>query len=106
MKKILFIVTEIDSANGICTQAIMNKMIEQNIEVYCVTNKECNFNDSYRKQNVNYFTVKPRLVYRISSVLKHKKMNSLKYNLLKIIFFILNKIKMLISLPTWPLTSL
>ena len=39
MKKVLFIVTEINSANGICTQAIMNKMIERNIEVYCITNK-------------------------------------------------------------------
>ena len=105
MKKVLFIVTEINSANGICTQAIMNKMIERNIEVYCITNKEYNFNDSYRKQNIKYFTVKPRLVYRISSILKHKKMNSFKYKILEMIYYIMNKIKMLISLPTWPLIS-
>ena len=93
--KILLIVTELNSANGICTQSVMREMLSRGHTVYCLTNHEKH--DDLDK-SIRYNYVKPRLVYRLLNGANNCKIR-------KIIGLVLNKIKLVISYPTWPLIS-
>ncbi len=90
---ILFIVTELNSANGICTEAVMREFSSNGHSVYCITNNEPH---NALSPDIAYSFVKPRLVYRLLA--KRNK-------LLSFIGIILNKLKLILSYPTWPLIS-
>lgn len=100
--KILFIVTELNSANGICSQAVMCELIKQGHSVYCVTNSE--HIPPSDLDGIKYSLVRPRLVYRL-----FQKANLSSNLLIKLIWqfiaTVLNKLKLLLSIPTWPLIS-
>ncbi|MBQ8829966.1 MAG: glycosyltransferase [Oscillospiraceae bacterium] len=102
--KYLFIVTESASANGICTKAIMDVLAKNN-EVFCITNREWGSETSYVKDGIAYYTVKPRLVYRISSMIAKRNMPQLLKKALQLIKRVMDRAKLLVSLPTWPLIS-
>lgn len=104
---ILFLVTESKSANGICTKAIMNEFLKKGDNVFCITNKEANLkNNSFKEDNISFFTVRPRIIYAINSyVLENSNSKPLLCRFLKIFNFVINKIKLLIAYPTWPLVS-
>lgn len=91
---ILLIVTELNSANGICTQSVMREMVSRGHTVYCLTNYEKHHN---LDKSIRYYYVKPRLVYRLLND-KHSKT-------IKTIGKVLNKLKLALSYPTWPLIS-
>lgn len=90
---ILFIVTELNSANGICTQSVMRELVSRGDCVYCISNDEPH---GTLLAGVKYSFVRARLVYRLLSS---------KRRLVVLIGAILNKIKLLISYPVWPLIS-
>lgn len=104
---ILFLVTESMSANGICCKAIMREFSKNGDNVFCVTNKEANLKkDEFIEDSVNYYTVRPRTIYAINSfILENSKKKPLLCKLLKRFNFIINKIKLLMIYPIWPLVS-
>ena len=104
MKGILFIVTEIESANGICCKAVMQECLKENYKVFCISNKESNIFVDDSSERIQYYTVKPRFTYRISSYLKHKKGGKLD-SFIFILNYIINKLKLVLAIPTWPLIS-
>lgn len=101
MKKILFLTTEKDSANGICTKTVMQEFAQKDFKIYFITNDLNPKNKNYIEDNIIYYTVRPRFVRYLE--LKNNK--SAKNKLIKNICFILNKMKLLMSYPTWPLIS-
>ena len=82
----LFIVTESESANGICASNVMDALIKAG-------------------EDVHYFTVKQRLVGRIDSYLRHRSLSKVKKKILKMIFWLINKAKLMLSVFSWPLIS-
>lgn len=92
---ILLLVTELNSANGICTQSVMREMVSRGHTVYCLTNHE---KHGDLDKAIRYCYVKPRLVYRLLNGSDDRK-------IAKTIGLFLNKVKLAISYPTWPLIS-
>ena len=101
---ILFIVTELKSANGICTKAVMNEYVKKGHNVYCITNRENDFQKEFTKEGVKYFTVRPRFIYKFYSFVDRVKAVRLK-KLLSLVCAVLNKLKLFLSVPIWPLIS-
>ena len=92
---ILLLVTELNSANGICAQSVMRELVSRGHSVYCVTNRE---KHGALDKAIQYSYVKPRLVYRLLNGSDNRK-------IAKTIGLLLNKMKLAISYPTWPLIS-
>lgn len=106
MKKILFIVTESGSANGICTKAVMEEHVRRGDKVFCLTNREMGQGREDKiMDGVSYSTVTPRLCYRLSARICALPGGSGRRKLLSAVHFVLNKTKLLLSYPTWPLIS-
>lgn len=101
----LFIVTEKYSANGICVNAVMQKLISDGHQVECISNREFGEEKSFYKDGIQYWGVKPRCVYSISSRSVNSKESKLVKRILCIVSFLLNKIQLLLSIPTWPVIS-
>lgn len=104
-KNILVVVTERNSANGICAKAIMRECMKRGHNVVCVTNREYNDPHFFINDNIIVYTVKPRLIYTIESYLASKNDKTWKEVILSIFRFVLNKIELLLSVPLWPLIS-
>lgn len=98
---ILILVTESKSANGICCKAVMEELVDNGDKVYCITNDE--YGGILKTDGVEYSTVKPRLVYRLFS--KAEKLSGVKKKLTFLLAQILNKLTLIMSIPTWPLIS-
>lgn len=92
---VLLIVTELNSANGICTQSVMREMVSRGHTVYCLTNRE---KHGDLDKAIRYYYVKPRLVYRLLNGSNNGK-------IARTMGLFLNKVKLAISYPTWPLIS-
>ena len=92
---VVFIVTELNSANGICAQSVMREMVSRGHTVYCLTN--CEKHGGLDKA-IRYRFVRPRLVYRLLNATNNRK-------IVKTIGFLLNKVKLAVSYPIWPLIS-
>ncbi len=106
MKNLLFIVTESGSANGICTKAVMAEHIRRGDKVFCLTNREPGQSrEDKTVDGVCYSTVRPRLCYSLSARISALPQGSGRRKVLSAVHFVLNKAKMLLSYPTWPLIS-
>ena len=105
MKKVLLLVTERNSANGVCAKAVMEKMVQRGYDVFCITNREYNDGISFEISDIKYTCIKPRLVYRISSYLQNSGVFGIKRKILVWIHNILSKSKLLLSVFSWPLIS-
>lgn len=99
--KYLFIVTESLSANGVCTKAVMERLAKDH-RVFCITNREYGGPLQYEQHGVSYYTVKPRLVYRLESRVAHDAPG--KRWIARAIPLI-NKPKLLLTVGSWPLIS-
>lgn len=97
----LFIVTESKSANGICCSAVMKHLVNKQNKVFCLTNTE--YDGIAECEGVNYTEAKPRLTYRLFA--KAKFTRGAKGKSLYLLAMLLNKIALIISIPTWPLIS-
>ncbi|MGN1315816.1 MAG: glycosyltransferase [Acutalibacteraceae bacterium] len=105
MKNALFIVTEINSANGICSKAVMNELKNAGYNVLCVCNEERGLiKGSYTKDGINYYTVHPRLTYRMESYINTLE-SGFKKKIISLLRTVTDKIKLFLSVPTWPLIS-
>lgn len=102
---VLVIVTESESANGICCSSVMKELNSRGVSVYCITNHEFNEKKEYIKNGIKYYTVKPRCIYRINSYIRHNKLSRIMRFLLSKLVFVINKAKLLISYFSWPLIS-
>ena len=102
MKNVLFIVTEYNSANGICAKCLIDCLIDRSFGVYCITNKEPHYSNPLNER-CNYSFVKPRLSYRLLT--KANKKSGIKSKILKLLAFMTNKISLILSIPRWPLIS-
>ncbi len=102
--KYLFIVTEAESANGICAKAVMRQLSQDN-EVYCITNREYGSPGVYEEASVKYFTVKPRLVYRLSSRMAYGNLSGVESKVYRLAYAAMNKAKLLLTVGMWPLIS-
>ena len=98
---ILFIVTESKSANGICCRAVMEQLVSEGHNIYCITNSE--YTDFPKADGVFYKTVKPRLTYRLFA--KSEITEGINKKIRSFLAVAINKIKLFISIPTWPLIS-
>lgn len=102
--KYLFIVTESESANGICTEAVMRDLSEKH-EVFCLTNREYGASKQFEKNGIRFYTVRPRLVYRIASMASHGELSLFQSKVLKKIGFLVERCKQVLTLGSWPLLS-
>ena len=98
---ILFIVTESKSANGICCRAVMEQLVSEGHNIYCITNSE--YTDFPKTDGVFYKTVKPRLTYRLFA--ESEITEGINKKIRSFLAVVINKIKLFISIPTWPLIS-
>lgn len=105
VKNVLFIVTEINSANGICSKAVMNELSSAGYNVFCIVNKENELPEGhYTENDIQYYTVKPRLVYRLENKLNVME-KGIKKKCLACFTVAINKTKLFFSIPSWPLIS-
>lgn len=102
--KFLFIVNESESANGVCTKAVMRLLAKDN-EVICITNREYGYLKEFEEDFIKYFTIVPRLVCKIESYMCHTKISPKNRVLCRFIMQILNKAKLAFSIFSWPLIS-
>ena len=103
MKRILFLFNEELSANGICAKAVIKELQKKGYEVECISNQEINLPNEETVSGVRYSRIKPRLTYRLMSKKLHE--NGVKGKLISTLGFLLNKLKLIMSIPTWPLIS-
>lgn len=101
----LFIVTEKNSANGICVNAVMKSLLCRGHYIDCISNREFGEPDAFQKDGIHYWGVRPRIVYRISSRLIRTKNKLWVSKLLIIIAYLINKIQLFFSIPSWPVIS-
>ncbi len=97
-KNILLIVTELNSANGICAQSVMNEFVKNGDNVYCIANKE---EQGELNEQIKYTFVKPRWMYRMLLARGRKKRKPIIENIIKLA----DKIKLVLTYPIWPLIS-
>lgn len=102
--KYLFIVTESLSANGICTQAVMERLAAAH-EVYCITNREWGMPERFEKNGIHYRTVKPRWVYAIGSMLARRELPERQKKRWRKLQYVMDRAKLVLSLGSWPLLS-
>ena len=104
--RVLIIVTERLSANGICALSVAKAMVDRGDDVCCIVNREHGEGVSFEQDGIYYYTVKPRLVYTISSFLSRRNdINPTKRKIYSLINWVVNKTELLLSLPTWPVIS-
>lgn len=106
MKRVLFVITERNSANGICLKSVMEELMNNGYKVFCVTNREYRDNVYFYQNGVEFYTVRPRLSYRISSYLKTKCHYNLGDKILNLFGYMLNKFALFFSYFYWPIISL
>ena len=107
MKKILFVFGMYKprmSPNGICCEQVMKKCIEEGNEVWCVVNQERTSPKSENIDGVHVHRIKTRLTYRINEFCEYNP-NLKKTKILLKVSKILNKLKLLITIPFWPMIS-
>ncbi|MEK5398939.1 glycosyltransferase [Paenibacillus sp. FSL K6-2859] len=103
MRTVLFLVGEKSSANGICVDAVMKEMIDRNYKVICITNEEHDSLKSEIKDGIIYRVIKPRLTYRLDKWCNYR--SGIMSKLVSKLSYSLNKLKLLLSISTWPLIS-
>lgn len=104
--RVLIIVTERFSANGICALSVAKSMVERGDDVCCIVNREYGDDVSFVQDGIHFLTVRPRLVYAIGSMLGRKKeISHTKRKIYSVFSWVLNKIELFLSLPTWPVIS-
>ncbi len=100
--KYLFIVTESESANGICAKAVMERLLPEH-EVFCITNREYGAPKENNCDGIHFRTVRPRLHYRILSRLTHSPgLSSGKQKLIKLLAAGISNFKLLLTMSIWP----
>lgn len=105
VKNVLFIVTEIKSANGICSKAVMDCLVKKGYKVHCVTNREYDFpKEGFCENGIEYTCVRPRLIYRAESYIERMP-EGISKKLFCIAVKLLNKAKLIATIPTWPFIS-
>lgn len=103
MRTILFLVGEKLSANGICVEAVMKELNTQGYKVICITNQEYKSTKSEMNDGIFIRRIKPRLTYRLKTWCdNHTGIMSI---LISKLSFVLNKIKLFLSVLSWPLIS-
>lgn len=102
MKKILLIVGDSMSANGICAKAVINKL-KSKYKIFVIEDLDSRIPEREINESVNITRVKPRMSTRLN--IKGERNKGFKGVLFSKVALILNKLKLIISLPTWPLVS-
>lgn len=82
----------------------MQQMVREN-NVFCITNQGLNEPKRYDKDGIHYITVRPRLFQRVSEYIKHGNTSYQLRQKLKNFAVFLNRIKLMLTLPMWPLIS-
>lgn len=103
MKKILILVGQKLSANGICINVIIEELARNDYQVFCLTNQEYGTSRTRIEDGVEIIGIKPRLTYIMTSWGNNH--SGIISKLAKIVSSILNKTKLVLSIPTWPLIS-
>lgn len=104
--RVLLLVTERYSANGICAISIAKALVARGDQVLCVVNKEYGDEDDFEQDGISFLTVRPRLVYSVNSMLKRKRnISQLKRIFYSISCWFINKVELFLSLPSWPVIS-
>lgn len=104
MRNVLFIVTELQSANGICSLNVMRYLQSQGLKVWCISNREYGQDNHFTVDGIDVHTIRPRLTYSIDSRCK-KNPKSIINRILHGFGYVINKLQLLCSIPTWPLIS-
>ena len=81
------------------------KRLKDDCNVLCLTNREGGEKERYTIDGIPYFTIKPRFVTTLYDRVKESVDGSLKQRMLKLLFFGINKLKLLVSIFTWPWLS-
>lgn len=105
-RHLLFIVTERTSANGVCAKSVMQECFKRGYDVSCIVNREYRDLNQFTEDGISFYTVKPRIVFSLGSYLASVRHKKLKKMIVSLIRTILNKVELMISIPTWPLISI
>ncbi|WP_159459808.1 glycosyltransferase [Scatolibacter rhodanostii] len=103
--KILFLVNELESANGICCKAVMDELVMHGMQIHCISNREYHMKKEFLENEIHFYTVKSRLTYRIDSYINHKVLPHFWNRILSAFKFAINKMKLLLTYPIWPLIA-
>lgn len=103
MKKVLLMVGEQLSANGICANSVMRELQSSGFKVICVTNQDYKTSKSETVVGIKIERILPRLTYKINAWCNHNS-GKLSRILIKL-SLLLNKLKLILSIPSWPLIS-
>lgn len=101
MKRILFLFSEEFSANGVCAKAVIKSLTENGYEIECITNQEMGLATDDVIDNIRYSRIKPRVVYRLMKLSSNDA-----GKIIGVLAKFINKLQLLISIPTWPLISI
>ena len=107
MKKILFILGMYHpnySANGLCCKNVIDKCVDKGWQVDCIVNAARGNEKEYILDGAEVYTVKPRLFSRISERCDSHSDSKL-YGTIKKAAIALNKLKLFLMSPFWPLVS-
>lgn len=81
------------------------RCLKSDYNVLCLTNREWGGKESYIVDGIPYFTITPRFVTRLNERVRTSVDGTLKQHVLKLLFFGINKLKLIISVFTWPWLS-
>lgn len=107
MKKILFILGMYlprQSANGICCEQVVKKLVGNGYDVTCIVNDAIGSLQQEELNGAHIYRIKPRLSYRLLEISEIAP-NSLKSKAIKLFANFLNKVKNILFAPFWPLKS-
>lgn len=103
MKTILVLVGEKQSANGICADAIMKEFYTKGYKVVCITNQEHSSKTTENNTEIMINRIKPRLSYRLRTWSNQN--SGIIAKIVSKLSFVLNKFKLILSIPTSQLIS-
>jgi hypothetical protein len=107
MQKLLFILGMYYprySANGLCSKNVIDKCVSEGFDVICIVNADSKCSDGEVINGARVYRIKPRLYYRISEWCEYHP-DSHKRQLLLIVAKTLNRLKLALMSPFWPLIA-
>lgn len=94
------------SANGICSENIIQGLVGDGHEVTVISNRLFDCPEFVEDSGVKIHRIKPRLYIRVTDwLVLNKEKNSRVLNVIGKAVGVLNKLKMILSIPTWPFVS-
>lgn len=94
------------SANGLCSDHVIQQLIRNGHEVTSLVNASLDCPNTYKENSLTIVRVKQRLFLRLSEkASKYAKCSPVKSKLLYFVAGVVNKVQLFFSIPLWPIVS-